>query len=112
MRIGPEVPRHRRGHCMFDPTLTGRICGAPATEHLWLGPAPAGPDSFATYTCDDHRSQSRELGPTDWHEIGPDCLAAAPQWQFGDKQGESFCYEPGDDPSLMLAASEPIGATA
>lgn len=112
MRTGPEIPGHRRGHCMHDPTLTGRICGAPATEHVWLGPVPAGPDSFVTYVCDDHRAQLRELDPTDWHDIGPDCLAKSPQWRWGPEQGESFCHDPGTDPSLMLAASEPIRATA
>lgn len=115
MRIGPETPRHNRGHCHYDPSLTGRICGAPATEHLWIGgmDSPGDPEAFTTYTCDTHKAAAHKgLNPTDWHEIGPDCTTRTSLWNATGTPGVSFCFEPDDDPGLLLAASEPIGATA
>lgn len=112
---GPDSPSHTRGHCQYAPDHIVSICGAPATEHLWVGAQHDDPDAFTTYTCGEHREAAHEVaGLLDWHKIGPDCVSGrgTVMWNFTGDPGTSFCFEPGDDPSLMLAASQPIGASS
>lgn len=101
-KVGPIVPTHRFGHCLFDPGLTGTPCGAPATEHLWIG-GQDDPNAWTTYVCAGHCPAATALDPLDWHDVTGACLGSTGRlWYFTGTPGRSWCVDP-DDVTVDLA---------
>lgn len=94
MAEGLVLPSHRDGHCGYDPTRSGTICGKVATTHAWIGGQDA-PDAYTVYACLDHTEWLRAALPLrDWHLVDVACLGTRRHtWIFSGTPGDSFCIE-------------------
>jgi hypothetical protein len=92
------------------PHLEGaKICGAPATWHVWVGPfvEPAGPDSFIHWSCDAHLHRAID-GAFDWHHVGGACGIEGSLWHTNGVQGIGYCIHELDQ---LVAVSELLGVS-
>jgi len=113
---GPLLPKHRHGHCGFNPRLDGKnMCNAPAERHFWVGnpDGAAGIDAWCGWACEEHWQVAYDLvHPADWHAVETVCLdqANGTKWRWSTADQPGFCYLEGDTDIEAIAALDLVAA--
>ena len=107
---GPALP-YMNDTCGHDAGFSGGpVCQNRATTHLIAGQAPDKPSDWAMSACPDHLPQAMLIA-FDWHDVSPACNVPGAVWQFGNRQGEGFCFWPDAEAILQEElAKEPAPA--
>jgi hypothetical protein len=104
---GNTIPTFLHGHCAY-PIDENDHCRAPAVRHLYLDD-----DGARTFTCRRHEPIIiANFHPPDWHDIGPDCIAAHSAWCSTGIPGDSFCTTSHHDAAAAVEERELIGAAS
>lgn len=90
---GPALP-YMTDTCGHDAGFSGGpVCQNRATVHLIAEQAQDKPGHWGMSACPDHLQQAMLIA-SDWHDVTPACNVPGGVWQFGNHQGEGFCFWP------------------
>lgn len=114
MKLGPEMPYAKYGHCGYSPVPDDPsvpTCDAPAITHL-LVELNADGSTFTAFACLEHDPVARRmLQPRDYHPCDYPCTLPGSTWQVSTPERPGFCFDPDETEALAAELAQSLELT-